>query len=87
MSTTPSVSAPTNPVTDPDQASAGLMRLVRGRWTLVAPIVVLLALIIAFTIMDPRFFQYDNFLNILRQSSVLLVLAMASTVVILDGQH
>ncbi len=84
MSTSP-VSAPTNPVTDPNQSSAGLMRLVRKRWTLVAPIVVLLGLIIAFTIMDPRFFQYENFLNILRQSSVLLVLAMASTVVILMG--
>lgn len=79
------VSTPVNPVTDPDQSSAKLMRLFRSNWTLVAPLVVLIGLIVAFTIMDPRFFQLDNFLNILRQSSVLLVLAMASTVVILMG--
>jgi ribose transport system permease protein len=86
MSTAPvSTPTPPNPVTDPGTSGGNFLRFVRANWTMVAPIAVLLGLIIAFTIMDPRFFQVDNFLNILRQSSVLLVVALASTVVILMG--
>jgi len=84
MSTAP-VSTPPREAGDASQSGAGWLRFVRSNWTMVAPIVVLVALIIAFTIMDPRFFQVDNFVNILRQSSVLLVLAIASTVVIMMG--
>jgi len=51
----------------------------------VAPILTLVLLVLAFSLLNSSFFQLDNGLNILRQSAVLLVLAMASTLVILMG--
>jgi len=79
------MSTPAAPHISEAADSRGLSDFIRRNWTLVAPVTALIVLIIAFTIMDPRFLQPENFLNILRQSSVLLVLAMASTAVILMG--
>ena len=62
-----------------------ILAFIRQYWSTIAPVGTLLALIIAFSIADPRFLQYENGLNILRQSSVLLVLALASTLVVLMG--
>ncbi|MDQ4490808.1 ABC transporter permease [Sinomonas sp. ASV486] len=57
----------------------------RRHWSTIAPIGALIALVIAFSLADPRFLQLENGLNILRQSSVLLVLALASTLIVLMG--
>jgi ribose transport system permease protein len=61
------------------------LAFIRRHWSLIAPVGALLALIIAFSIADPRFLQVENGLNVLRQSSVLLVLALASTLIIMMG--
>ncbi|MDQ0381283.1 ABC transporter permease [Amycolatopsis thermophila] len=73
------------PVPPPVRGEPPQPGFARRHWTSIAPVVALVALIVAFSLMDSRFFQYENALNILRQSSVLLVLAMASTVVIMMG--
>lgn len=49
------------------------------------PILVILVLMIFFSIRNPYFATFDNLLNIGRQSSVLLVVALAGTVVIMIG--
>jgi ribose transport system permease protein len=62
-----------------------LKQSISKNWSTLGPFVALIVLIAAFGIADQRFLQFDNGLNILRQSSVLLVLALASTFVILMG--
>jgi ribose transport system permease protein/putative xylitol transport system permease protein len=49
------------------------------------PIIVLGVMIVIFTILDSRFMSVENWLNVTRQGSVLLVVAMAGTFVILMG--
>jgi len=49
------------------------------------PVIVLAVLIVTFTILSSSFLTADNAVNILRQSSVLMVLALAGTFVILMG--
>jgi ribose/xylose/arabinose/galactoside ABC-type transport system permease subunit len=73
----------TPPATVPE-ASPG-QSFLRRHWSSVTPIIALVVLVVVFALADPRFFQYENALNILRQSAVLLVLAMASTIVIMMG--
>ena len=58
---------------------------VRAWGTRVLPYALVIALIIFFSALSPAFLTLDNVLNILRSSSVLMVLACASTVVILSG--
>jgi ribose transport system permease protein/putative xylitol transport system permease protein len=53
--------------------------------TIVLPIVAIIVLIAYFTYINPLFFSSANALNIGRQSSVLLIVALAGTVVILIG--
>jgi ribose transport system permease protein/putative xylitol transport system permease protein len=53
--------------------------------TIVLPIVAIIFLIAYFTYVNPLFFSSTNALNIGRQSSVLLIVALAGTVVILIG--
>lgn len=59
--------------------------LPRVPWPSITPVIALVVLVVMFSLADNRFFQWENGLNILRQSAVLLVLAMASTIVIMMG--
>jgi ribose transport system permease protein len=49
------------------------------------PILVILALVIFFGVRNPNFATFDNAMNIGQQSSVLLLVALAGTIVILIG--
>lgn len=64
--------------------SAALATLARFRIQLL-PLVSIVALVIYFTAVNPLFFSAANALNIGRQSSVLLLVSLAGTIVILIG--
>lgn len=49
------------------------------------PLLVILALVVLFTVQNPYFATFDNAMNIGRQSSVLLLVALAGTMVIMIG--
>ena len=66
------------------QVSVALAELSRFRVALL-PLVSIVALVIYFTAVNPLFFSASNALNIGRQSSVLLLVSLAETVVILIG--
>jgi len=66
------------------QVSAALAWLSRFR-VAVLPFASIVALVIYFTAVNPLFFSASNALNIGRQSSVLLLVSLAETVVILIG--
>ena len=66
------------------QVSVALAGLSRFRVALL-PLVSIVALVIYFTAVNPLFFSASNALNIGRQSSVLLLVSLAETVVILIG--
>jgi ribose transport system permease protein len=66
------------------QVSGALAGLSRFRVALL-PLVSIVALVIYFTAVNPLFFSASNALNIGRQSSVLLLVSLAETVVILIG--
>jgi ribose transport system permease protein/putative xylitol transport system permease protein len=66
------------------QVSAAFAGLSRFRVALL-PLVSIVALVIYFTAVNPLFFSASNALNIGRQSSVLLLVSLAETVVILIG--
>ncbi|MEO4042722.1 ABC transporter permease [Hoeflea sp. CAU 1731] len=53
--------------------------------TILLPLVAIVVLIVYFTYVNPLFFSYANAINIGRQSAVLLIVALAGTVVILIG--
>ena len=53
--------------------------------SLLAPVGALIVMIIGFTIMSPEFLTVGNAVNILLDSSVLMILALASTIIILMG--
>ena len=59
----------------------------RNRTTIsvVAPVVLLVVLVVVFTAINPRFLSWPNVFNLVRQSSVLLLVATATTFVILMG--
>jgi len=59
--------------------------LVRRHWTTLTPIAALVVMVIGFSFMSPQFLTIENAVNILFDSSVLLVLALASTLIILMG--
>jgi ribose transport system permease protein len=58
--------------------------LVRFR-TVLLPLIAIIALVCYFTAVNPLFFSSANALNIGRQSSVLLLVALAETIIILIG--
>jgi ribose transport system permease protein len=64
---------------------AGLLAVVSRFRVSLLPLVSIVGLIIYFTVMNPLFFSASNALNIGRQSSVLLLVSLAETVVILIG--
>jgi ribose transport system permease protein len=66
------------------QVSAAFAGLSRFRVALL-PLVSIVTLVIYFTAVNPLFFSASNALNIGRQSSVLLLVSLAETVVILIG--
>jgi ribose transport system permease protein len=66
------------------QVSAAFAGLSRFRVALL-PLVSIVALVTYFTAVNPLFFSASNALNIGRQSSVLLLVSLAETVVILIG--
>lgn len=49
------------------------------------PVLVILALVVFFAVQNPNFATFDNAMNIGRQSSVLLLVALAGTMVIMIG--
>lgn len=51
----------------------------------ILPLITLLLLITVFSLMSPAFFSAGNLVNLLRQMSILLIVALAGTVVILIG--
>lgn len=53
--------------------------------SIVAPILLLVLLVVIFTAINPRFLSWPNMFNLMRQSSVLLLVATATTYVILMG--
>jgi ribose transport system permease protein len=58
------------------------------RWTVIKQsslIVVIVALIVSFSLLNPRFFTPENTFNIIRQISILLLVALVGTFVILMG--
>lgn len=57
----------------------------RGTMSVVAPVVLLVVLVIVFTALNPRFLSWLNVFNLMRQSSVLLLVATATTFVIMMG--
>jgi ribose transport system permease protein len=73
-----------SPVSGGSQVSAAFAGLSRFRVALL-PLVSIVALVIYFTAVNPLFFSASNALNIGRQSSVLLLVSLAETVVILIG--
>lgn len=50
----------------------------------VGPLLILLALVVAFSVVEPNFFSLDNLLNILRQYSFLMIIAAGQTLVIIS---
>jgi ribose transport system permease protein len=52
---------------------------------LLAPLLVLITLVIVFTLINPRFLSGANIANLLRQSSILVIVAMGETFIILMG--
>lgn len=65
--------------------SASRKGLTVDRWQTLAPFLGLLALVILFSVTSDYFLTWDNMINVLLDSSVLLVLTLAATVVILTG--
>ncbi|WP_083741780.1 ABC transporter permease [Mycobacterium sp. MS1601] len=61
------------------------MGFLREHWNTAAPFGALIVLVVVFTLMNSTFLTKNNGLNILSQSSVLLVLAIAATFPILMG--
>jgi len=57
----------------------------KRHWSILAPVLALVVMIIGFTIMSAQFLTVGNAKNIMLDSSVLLVLALASTTIILMG--
>jgi ribose/xylose/arabinose/galactoside ABC-type transport system permease subunit len=82
-----SAEAKTAEAVEPGAATGVSKRQGTGRnWmTTLLPFVLLVLLIIIFTVGNPRFLTVANLWNILRQSSVLLVVAMGGTFVILQA--
>lgn len=58
---------------------------VRRRWSVMGPWVILLALIVVSTLISPNFLTSTNLLNILRQASPLMLVALGQALVILIG--
>lgn len=54
-------------------------------WNAAAPVAVLVALLLGFSLLSDGFMTGDNMLNIFRSSAVLMVIALASMIVILTG--
>ncbi|MBV9232031.1 MAG: ABC transporter permease, partial [Chloroflexi bacterium] len=78
-------SASTQPVpSHPRSPSLGRIS-VATLMRLFAPIIVLVLLMLVFTVLNPRFLSPLNFVNILRQSSVLMVVALGETFIIMMG--
>ena len=57
----------------------------RDKITQLSPVIILIGLIIFFSFISPNFFTLDNFLNILGQIAIPLVLALGLTFVVLTG--
>ena len=69
---------------DVSAASAAGGALWRLRMILL-PLIAIIALVCYFTAVNPLFFSAENALNIGRQSSVLLLVSLAETIIILIG--
>jgi ribose transport system permease protein len=65
---------------------ASLLQWVRNEVRIIAPIVTLLFLLVFFSLATTSFFSARNMLNVLEQSSLLVILATGITMVLLVGQ-
>src|SRR5918997_409816 len=75
-------------VADKRGGPAGFTTWLKRRETLagvVGPLVAIVVLMVVFTALESNFLTTVNLLNIVRQSAVLLVLALAGTFIILMG--
>ena len=69
-----------------DRALASALGVAFSRFrTILLPLIAIIALVSYFTVVNPLFFSSTNALNIGRQSSVLLLVSLAETVIILIG--
>jgi ribose/xylose/arabinose/galactoside ABC-type transport system permease subunit len=57
----------------------------RGLINVLGPLLLLLGLIVVFSLINPRFLSWINVFNLMRQSSILLIVATGMTFVILMG--
>lgn len=69
----------------PPQSQGSILKWVNDNSAILYPILVIAALILMFGLMNPYFATFNNFTNIGRQSSVLLIVALAGTIVIMIG--
>jgi len=53
--------------------------------TIVGPLLVLVVLVVLLTLIRPRFLSADNIANLIRQSSILIIVAIGETFIILMG--
>ena len=69
------------------EGSTSAFKRIRSRHipTIVGPLLVLLVLVIVLTIIRPRFLSADNIGNLIRQSSILIIVAIGETYIILMG--
>ena len=67
-------------------SSATLLQWARNEVRIIAPIITLIFLVIFFSVATTSFFSSRNVLNILEQSSLLVILATGVTMVLLVGQ-
>ncbi len=82
------MSTASSPTSEAGAASGSARRLDLRKYSdlrSIGPLIILPVLVIVFTSLNSRFFSSENLLNVVRQSSVLMVLAMAATFVILMG--
>lgn len=64
---------------------SGFLDRHRGLTNVLGPLLLLLGLIIVFSLINPRFLSWVNVFNLMRQSSILLIVATGMTFVILMG--
>lgn len=69
----------------PDPRAASVIALVRGRAQDLYPLITIVGLLIWFSTVNGHYLTSDNFLNIGSQGAVLLLVALAGTMVILVG--
>src|SRR6266446_5437276 len=66
----------------PSRAAPGLSRIASGQWL---PLLVVLALIVAFAVLSPPFLSWRNFSAITGEAATLLIASLGASFVVLMG--